>query len=137
MAILLQSIAQTYSQSMAHRICSVLRTLSRDSRIFVHRQKLDLSPVLLSRNMVSYAFRAVIALERNVKYFYTKYALSFTLKTNGSSINLSNCLGVKSKKMSRLIFFFFLCHLFSCKGVGIAMRSSLLVTLRRDRVKYI
>nr|XP_058946085.1 fumarate hydratase, mitochondrial-like isoform X1 [Pocillopora verrucosa] len=38
---------------MAHRFCSVLRTISRDPRIFLQRQKLHFSPVLLSRSMAS------------------------------------------------------------------------------------
>nr|XP_058946093.1 fumarate hydratase, mitochondrial-like isoform X2 [Pocillopora verrucosa] len=38
---------------MAHRFCSVLRTISRDSRIFLYRQKLHFSLILVSRNMAS------------------------------------------------------------------------------------
>ncbi|XP_066026577.1 fumarate hydratase, mitochondrial-like [Pocillopora verrucosa] len=38
---------------MAHRFSSVVRTISRDPRIFLHRQKRHFSPVLLSRSMAS------------------------------------------------------------------------------------
>ena len=51
---------------MTHRFCSVLRTISRNPRVFVHRQKLYFNPVTLSRAMVSYIFCRYYERERNL-----------------------------------------------------------------------
>lgn len=56
---------------MAYRFCSALRTFSKNPRIFLHQQKLFLSPVTLARTMVSNLnFRiANAANARNQQYY--------------------------------------------------------------------